>query len=178
MVARTVCLLYVLMVAGAWWTLEQPCNSLMRDHPIFNLCVDQHRLCRVSMAMGHFGSATLKPSWLYTNCKFAGDVQKYAQPFVRSPNVKLVRRHVDKSGRVRVSGNEHLKQSQSYPARFGSAMVSLFDEHRDEIAKWADQCQAEIRSTDLNHGDIFGPLITEAWHLADFDEAFDFLAKT
>ena len=54
-------------------------------------------------------------------------------------------------------------------------MVSLFDAHRDEIAKWADQCQAEIRSTDLNHDDIVGPLITEAWHLANFDEAFDYL---
>eukprot|EP00969_Alexandrium_andersonii_P094605 4179776-Alexandrium_andersonii.AAC.1 len=95
------------------------------------------------MAMGHFGSVTLKPSWLYTNFKFAGEIQKYAQPFVPSSNVKLVRRHVDKSGRVRVSGNHRLKQSQSYPARFGSAMANPFDEHQDEIARRADQCQAE-----------------------------------
>ena len=45
----------------------------------------------------------------------------------------IVWRYTDKNGVTRVKGGKGLKDSQHYPPAFGSAIASLYKQHREEV---------------------------------------------
>ena len=72
MVGRVVILLMILQAKKIWWCLEQPCNSLLERHPLFQrfLRLAGVEVQRLSTNMVWFGGPTKKPSWIYSSRLF------------------------------------------------------------------------------------------------------------
>ena len=69
MVARVMILLLICEAKKVWWMLEQPTSSLMELHPCFQqlMALPSVQIRRLSTCMVYFGSATRKPTWLYSS---------------------------------------------------------------------------------------------------------------
>ncbi|CAK9081172.1 unnamed protein product [Durusdinium trenchii] len=118
MVARVVCLLVIATARQIWWVLEQPCNSLLESHPLFQrmLRLKGFRVKRHSTCMLYYGGPTRKPTWLYSSiADLAYYADKSAKP--QTEDVEMTVKYVDGSGKSRVKGGKDLKQSQAYPRR-------------------------------------------------------------
>lgn len=94
--------------------------------------------------MGDYGAATRKATWLYTNSPkhamhIASAHARRLQPHV--PKRSLVKRSVDKTGRVCVSGTPDLRSSQAFPLAFGRAVQQAETELHTE---WLQSAQ-ELR---------------------------------
>lgn len=68
MVSRVVILLTIAAARKLWWILEQPCNSLMECHPMFQelLGLTGMSVRRLTTAMLWYGAPSKKPTWLYS----------------------------------------------------------------------------------------------------------------
>ena len=115
--------LVIMMVAAAlhcWTILEQPKGSLMEMHPAFQEYLSLVECWRASINMSTYGGPTLKPTWLYSNRPMIDQLHVYRPPRLGDTNneVEMVVHYTDSSGRARVKGGKHLKQSQSYPRGF------------------------------------------------------------
>ena len=99
--------------------LEQPVNSLLERHPLFEVLCSHLAVWRKSIAMKDFGSPTAKPSWLYSNSKDIGwiDAYKITGPYPDSKR-HMVHTWVDTTGKRCISGGKDLKESQTYPRGF------------------------------------------------------------
>lgn len=67
MVGRVCVLLLLAAAKSIFWILEQPINSLMEHHPIFQVLMKLVPIRRMPTHMSWFGGATLKPTWLYSS---------------------------------------------------------------------------------------------------------------
>ena len=69
MIARVCILLMVLQAKRIWWCLEQPCNSLLEQHPMFQrfLTMAGVSVRRLSTKLLWFGGPTQKPTWIYSS---------------------------------------------------------------------------------------------------------------
>lgn len=109
--------------------LEQPRGSLLQWHPRLQWLMGMLRVWRFEFSMLDFGSATLKPTWLYASDERCGDVRRHYVP--RDPRPReMVRRYINKQGREVYAGARDLKASQAYPAGFGDAVASMFVTHQ------------------------------------------------
>ena len=70
MVGRVVILLLLCQAKRIWWLLEQPVNSLLEQHPLFQafLKLPGVTVQRYTTSMFFFGGPTRKPTWLYSSC--------------------------------------------------------------------------------------------------------------
>lgn len=69
MVARLTILLAIAVAKGCMWSLEQPVNSLLDGHVLFQqfLRLKQVTCYRVSTSLSWFGADTRKPIWVYSS---------------------------------------------------------------------------------------------------------------
>ena len=65
--ARTLVILLICAAKQVWFILEQPSSSLMEYHVLFQRFLALIPLRKLAMNMGDFGSATLKPTHLYSS---------------------------------------------------------------------------------------------------------------
>ena len=72
MVARVIVLLVLCQARRIWWILEQPVNSLLAEHHMFQqlLRMRDVDILRLSTHMLWFGAPTSKPTWLYSSAVF------------------------------------------------------------------------------------------------------------
>ena len=69
MVGRLMILICLAYAKRCWWSLEQPCNSLLEGHVLFQevLKLKEVNVVRVSTNLGWFGGDTKKPLWIYSS---------------------------------------------------------------------------------------------------------------
>lgn len=69
MVGRLMVLMLLAYAKRCWWSLEQPCNSLLEGHVLFQELLRFRELAvvRVSTSLGWFGSDSKKPLWIYSS---------------------------------------------------------------------------------------------------------------
>ena len=67
MVGRVCILLMLAAAKSIFWILEQPINSLMEHHPVFQALMKLIPIRRMPTHMSWFGGATRKPTWLYSS---------------------------------------------------------------------------------------------------------------
>lgn len=65
--ARTLVILLICAAKHVWFILEQPSSSLMEYHVLFQRFLALIPMRKLTMNMGDFGSATLKPTHLYSS---------------------------------------------------------------------------------------------------------------
>ena len=137
MVSRTVLICWLLMSLGVLVILEQPRGSLMELHPRFQSLLRQFPMWRTHIEMGDFGASTRKPTWLYSNYGFVGELNGYPACRARVPKDArpLMYEYKDSNGQRKFDGQKQdLKKSQHYPPGFGRAIAKLFLKHRPTIA--------------------------------------------
>lgn len=108
--------------------LEQPRGSLLQYHPRLQWLMSMMRVWRFEFSMLDFGAPTLKPTWVYASDERCGDVRQHYVPRRPEPR-SMVRRYIDKRGRVVYAGSTDLKRSQAYPEGFGNAVASTYVTH-------------------------------------------------
>lgn len=69
MVARVCILLILCQARRIWWVLEQPVNSLLESHPLFQAMLGLRDMAvhKLTTHMLWFGAPSLKPTWLYSS---------------------------------------------------------------------------------------------------------------
>ncbi len=74
--------------------------------------------------MKDYGGSTLKPTWLYSQHGWLGEIGKYRglTPEYTGPKKQTAVCFIDRYVNHRVTGGKDLKETQSYPRGFGSAM--------------------------------------------------------
>ncbi|CAK9095839.1 unnamed protein product [Durusdinium trenchii] len=120
MVARVVILLLLCEARKIWWMLEQPVNSLLERHPLFEafLRLPSVHVRRLTTAMCWFGGRTRKPTWVYSSHPEVSEINNYADHSLIPENTaEMVVHYVDSSGKQRIKGGGDLKASQAYPRR-------------------------------------------------------------
>ena len=177
LVARVVALLFILGLGATWWTLEQPRNSLMTEHPCMRQFFKLHEVWKVSMNMGQFGAPTLKPSWLFSNLPIIDQIHLHKGVFKENYH-PLVWTSKGPDGRKQVTGlTKDLKASQAYPPKFGRAMNAIFKNNKAAIAQAGKDKDMGCADVELCAADIFvaDKIDKSCWQLARFDEAIQFL---
>ena len=136
MVARCVLLLILLAGRGCWWVLGQPRRSLLQEHPAFQHLVSVCPVYRHRIQMCHYGGNSRKSTWLYSNAAWIADVDAFRTHDLPATHaVELATKSINKAGKVVVTGNAQLKDSQHYPKGFGKAICSLYMEHRSQLSE-------------------------------------------
>ena len=79
--------------------------------------------------MGSYGAGSPKATILYSNTPHIQDLWMPKDSSTQS-TISTVRYDADGSGNVRVHGTPDLKGTEAYPVGFGSAVGSLFVNHR------------------------------------------------
>ena len=77
MVGRVVILLLLCQARKIWWMMEQPVNSLLEHHPLFQMFLKMPgvNVRRLTTSMLWFGGKTRKPTWIYSSAW--GGISKY-----------------------------------------------------------------------------------------------------
>ena len=65
--ARTLVILWLCAAQSIWFVLEQPSSSLMELHCLFQRFIRRVPLRKLTIRMADFGSATAKPTILYSS---------------------------------------------------------------------------------------------------------------
>ena len=117
---RTLIVLIVVAALQCWTILEQPKNSIMELHPAFQQYLSMVQCWRAHIQMRDYGGPTAKPTWLYSNWRMIGELHEFRPLSLPAPTqpIEMVVRYTDSSGRSKIKGGRHLKQSQSYPKGF------------------------------------------------------------
>ena len=117
---RTLIVLIIVAALQCWTILEQPKNSIMELHPAFQQYLSIVQCWRAHIQMRDFGGPTAKPTWLYSNRRMIGELHEFRPLSLPAPTqpIEMVVRYTDSSGRSKIKGGRHLKQSQSYPKGF------------------------------------------------------------
>ena len=80
---------------------------------------------------------------------------------------------VSAAGRKQVTGSDGLKDTQTYPDLFGSAVASVASSHRSELVRAAARI-AYGAHREITMDELFGDDDDE-WHDADLNPVFDLL---
>ena len=163
MVARAAILVWVLEAKLVWWLYEQPHTSIMWQHPRMQQLLKSLKVYRCHMYMGSYGSASPKPTHLWSPCP---EVAKFSLPLPDREWESMVTKKVLPDGRVQVTGNSNLKGSQTYPKQFGFATVKVWKTipKREPVANKAVQ------------QDLWRVKPKDSWKDAELTEVFQFLS--
>ncbi|CAL1145385.1 unnamed protein product [Cladocopium goreaui] len=128
---RTVIVALLAAWCGLRFIIEQPDGSFLEHLPHYQWLFSVLKVYAGTMYMGVFGSGSPKRHRLFSNCKYyldticdrAGYMSRAEQSLCSN---KLVKKYIDKSGKVRCSGTKPaLKESAHYPAAFGDFLASI-----------------------------------------------------
>ncbi|CAK9081794.1 unnamed protein product [Durusdinium trenchii] len=142
MVGRLMVLMLLAYAKRCWWSLEQPCNSLLEGHVLFQELLRFRELAvvRVSTSLGWFGSDSKKPLWIYSSEREMQDINNHADRSLVPPkSTEMVVHYVDSTGKKRVKGGADMTASQSYPRSFGRAYARLRTRHLQTIRRRANE---------------------------------------
>ena len=142
MVARVLLLHWVFVARYVFFVIEQPCSSSMERHNQFQAFLKLFPLWRHSVAMGDFGAATQKSSWLYSAHSCINQVDRYHSTMLAESKTKLAHLRIDGLGKRCVDGSEHLKGSQAYTRQFGWALLQVYRQNVDHIKSVANHAYA------------------------------------
>ena len=158
-------IVWVLEAKNILWVYEQPATSLLFEHPRMRGLIKARNIFRSFMHMGSFGAPTPKPTMLWGPDPA---VMQFALPLPKKTwETELVTREV-RDGRVWVTGNGHMKGSQSYPPAFGTATLGVWKAWRDRQS-----------STDPGWGPVSHKKAdTTKWSDADLAPVFQMLAHS
>jgi len=138
MTARVMILCLLAAAKGCWFTIEQPSSSLMERHPTFQRLLTLLNVRRLSMAMGDFGGATPKSTFLYSSHTEIDELLDHkATSTYSGPKPEMVVKYIDKSGKRRCKGGAGLKDSQHYPRQFGVALAAIRTKNLQKVKKQA-----------------------------------------
>ena len=132
MVARVVLLAILTTCRGLVWIIEQPANSLLEKHPRFQLLLSRMPVYRITTYMQAFGGPSLKPTWLYSNSPLIDELARKPSGERSATRVEMVKAcgRGESTGRIKYTGGDDLKESQTYPREFGLALVEWYTRHR------------------------------------------------
>ena len=127
-VSRCTLLILLAMSLGAWWVLEQPANSLMIHHPRLQALVKIFTTYQAKFAMGAYKGKSLKPTIVYSNKVW---IEKFGECQVSSEatfpeGADVTKKYLDRDGNPRVTGGKGLKNTQTYPRKFGRKVRQIF----------------------------------------------------
>lgn len=120
--ARTLVILWLCAAQSVWFVLEQPSSSLMELHCLFQRFIRRIPLRKLTIRMADFGSATAKPTILYSSHRAIDDLPSY-KTARRLVEREMVRHYTNQKGEHRICGGKDLKSSQAYPRGFGQGMA-------------------------------------------------------
>ena len=159
--SRVAILMWVLEAKLVWWLYEQPHTSIMWQHPRLQQLLRN----RTHMYMGSYGSASPKPTHLWSPCP---EVGKFSLPLPADREWEsMVDRKVLPDGRVQVTGNANLKGSQTYPKQFGFATVRVW--------KTIPKREPVATKKPVQH-DLWRAKPKDCWKDAELTEVFQFLS--
>lgn len=125
------------------WLVEQPQGSLLEAHPRWQWLLGHIKAFRVFIWMQDFGHQRPKPTWIYSNMHWVGELVKYRMKDSRGcgkPAHAMVKKTAGSSGKRRVTGlSDKLKESQSYPQVVGEAARKLYSSREHELKAVARQ---------------------------------------
>ncbi|CAK8985427.1 30S ribosomal protein S6 [Durusdinium trenchii] len=107
MVARLTILLAIAVAKRCMWPLEQPVNSLLDGHVLFQqfLRLKQVTCYRVSTSLSWFGADTRKPLWVYSSRREIQELNDFADRSLRPENQsEMIVRYEDSEGKQRIKG--------------------------------------------------------------------------
>ena len=168
MVSRVAILLWVLESKLVWWLYEQFDTSMMWQHPRTQQLLKSFKVFRAHMHMGAYGSASPKPTHLWSPC---AEVAKFSLPLPQDREWEsMVTKKTLPDGRVQVTGNSSLKGSQTYPKQFGYATVRVWKtiRKREHVAK--------SKVPQVPCSELWRSKPKDCWKDADLTEVFPFLS--
>lgn len=128
MVSRVALLLYLLIIKGVIFILEQPQSSCLEDHPRMTDIISQFCLWRISVKMQWFMGGHVKPLFLYTNCESMSELQSCRVNGWEEVSVAPL---VVRSASGAITGlRQDVKLSQAYSSEFGEAIGFVYSKHR------------------------------------------------
>ena len=175
MVSR-VCLLALLAAAkGMLWLIEQPRGSMMQSHPRMQMLLRVGRVYRAHVCMRAFGASSQKPTWIYGNRDFIGELNHYTLPESRrsTRTVQMTRSWVDKDGKNCWEGGKDLKASQAYPAAFGKAVRAVWSSRRKMLQKEAEEMKKSAAVAGIE--EAMKKCIHDSWADADLQSVINYL---
>jgi hypothetical protein len=99
--------------------------------------------------MGEFGGKTLKPSWIYSNAPWIGELNLFKTTSRPTEPSNLAVTYYNSAGQKKFCGTKELKASQAYPSGFGRAVSLLYEKHRDTLEEEASEMIAGLDGKNL-----------------------------
>lgn len=164
MVARMALIIWILESKLAMWLYEQPHTSMLFQHPRMQELLKSLNVYRCHMYMGSYGTKSPKPTHLWSptpavnmfNLPLPGD-KEWAP---------MVSKKLMPDGRVQVTGNSLLKNSQTYPREFGFATLRV----------WKMTEQREFPKENTPPKNLLQMKAKDSWKDADLTDVFQFLS--
>ena len=121
------------------------------------------RVFRTHMHMGSYGAKSPKPTHLWSPCP---EVNMFSLPLPDREWETMVSKKLMPDGRVQVTGNSLLKNSQTYPREFGFATLRVWKMiEKREFPKEASPPKNLLQSK-----------TKDSWKDADLTDVFQFLS--
>lgn len=129
MVSRVALLLYLLIIKGCIFILEQPQSSLLSEHPRMADIMNDYCVWKIAIQMRWFMSDNVKPTFLYTNCK---DMEQIADLQVTGWELYECKPLCVAVGKAVTGIKGDVKASQTYTSEFGQAIAFQYS----KVRKW------------------------------------------
>ena len=160
-------ILWVLEAKRCLWLYEQPQTSLLWEHPRMQHFLKNLRgslVYKTHMWMGSYGANTPKGTHLWGPTEA---INKFALPLPQKEwEQQLVTKKTLDDGRIQVTGNSALKESQAYPKEFGRATVCI----------WKVAPKREMPSTTNKIPTVWKKGHVDTWSDANLTEVMQFLS--
>ena len=178
--ARLALILWLAFALKLWFVVEQPAGSCLWDYSRFQTLISKFDVWRHSFFMLDFGGETKKPTWIWSNEEFIGEIDQYAVKRKKQTPKPLVEVWQGAGGKRKFRGNGQTKASQTYPFQFGAAVVQLYNEHeaslKREACKWHRTVDERLASSD--RAELVPTIVSQSrggWLDASLDDVFTYL---
>ncbi|CAL1136134.1 unnamed protein product, partial [Cladocopium goreaui] len=138
MTSRTVILIWITVLMGGTYFMENPQNSLVALHPRYIWMLGQLRKIdvftyKIAFWMRKYSSLSWKRTWVWSSTPLirALDLGPLTEQerFTSRPTTT---RYKDAKGKTRFKGNTNLKRSQQYTYKFAGKLIRLVGEVRKQ----------------------------------------------
>jgi hypothetical protein len=185
MAARLAMLLILCEALGVWWTVEQPCGSMLFLHPRLQYVLRRTRVFKHLLYQYNYGAIAKKGTWLFSNRPWICDMDKHKLPGALPPPRSLVTVSRKNDGSRSYTANKKTKASQFYPKHFGIAVAQVYRDHDCDLKnEFSDLYTRVVKFADgrdvhslLNIMDTKFEVGKEGWADADIASVFAYLAS-